>query len=343
MDYLRVCLFALSKMKGLSRTEKRRLADEISKKRTGSLKMMEKIVNKEIEKELEKELTYLQKIGSSIVTILDDSYPSILRTIPDAPIVLYVKGKMRYLNETIAIVGSRKASYEGLNLAERVGETLSELGITIVSGLARGIDAQAHRGALKGNGKTVAVLGCGIDVCYPAENRRLYEQISEEGMIFSEYAPGVPPFPYHFPERNRIIAGLSKAILVVEASRKSGALITARLGLDYGRDVMAVPGNVYDESHSGTNLLIKEGARLVTEIGDIIEYSFPHIRPKKESKVELENEELLVFSAIGNESTHVDEIIEKARMDSPKVLAILTRLELKGLIKGFPGGFYLRV
>jgi DNA processing protein len=339
----KISLFALSRIKGLSKFRKRQIAQMIIDGIDPEIGISEKINDPNFRTEFERELDYLEKIGAQVLTILDDGYPLLLKEIPDAPILVYAKGPLKIKEETIGVVGSRKASYEGMNLAEKIGETLSSLGVTVISGLARGIDTSAHKGGLKGKGKTVAVLGCGIDVCYPAENRWLYEKISHEGLLLSEYPPGEPPISYHFPERNRIIAGMSKAVLVVEAPRKSGALITARLALDYGRDVMAIPGSVFDEAYSGTNLLIKEGARLVDRTEDILEFSFPHIRRERKGASELENEEEIVYSIIGERRTHIDEIIMKSRMDASKVLGILTKLEMKGVVRSFPGGFYLRV
>jgi DNA processing protein len=229
-----------------------------------------------------------------------------------------------------------------MNLAEKIGETLSSVGITVVSGLARGIDAAAHRGALKEKGKTVAVLGCGIDICYPPENRQLFNTTGEEGLILTEYVPGEEPLPYHFPERNRIIAGLSKGVLVIEASQKSGSLITARLGLEYGREVMAVPGSVFREEFKGANALIKQGAKLVENINDILTTSFPGYEPEQKEHVNITPEEEMVFSHIGSEKVHIDEIIEKSGMKAKQVMAMLTRLEMKEIIREVPGGFYIR-
>ncbi|HEX2965976.1 MAG TPA: DNA-processing protein DprA, partial [Syntrophorhabdaceae bacterium] len=221
-------------------------------------------------------------------------------------------------------------------------QTISSLGITVVSGFARGIDSASHKGALKESGKTVAVLGCGLDICYPPENRRLYDAIAGEGLLITEYAPGEKPLRYHFPERNRIIAGLSKGVLVIEASQKSGSLITARLGLEYGRDVMAVPGSVFRDEYKGANTLIKQGARLIEDINDILISSFPNHRFKSVKPVEIAQDEESVFSCIGAEKIHVDEIIQNTGMHARDVMAILTQLEMKEAIREIPGGFYIR-
>jgi len=293
-------------------------------------------------KKIDEDIKALDEMGAEVVTIRDPGYPALLKIIPDAPVVFYKKGPLEPETNTLAIVGSRKATAEGINLAEKIGETLSSIGITVVSGLARGIDSSAHRGALKEKGKTIAVLGCGIDVCYPPENKRLFEQIGAEGLVLTEYGPKEMPLTFHFPERNRIIAGLSKGILVVEASQRSGSLITARLGLEYGREVMAVPGSVFREEHKGANALIKQGARLIENIEDIVATSFPAYELQHKEPARIGPQEQKVFAVIGLEKIHVDEIIEKSGLEAKHVMAVLTQLEMKELIREAPGGFYLR-
>ena len=293
--------------------------------------------------DIEKDLKKLDKLGARVITIHEAEYPSLLRHIPDAPVVLYAKGPLRVGENTLAIVGSRKAGPEGMNLAEKIGETLSSAGITVASGFARGIDSAAHKGALKGEtGGTIAVFGCGIDMCYPGENGRLYGKIAESGLLLTEYGPGSPPLQHHFPERNRIIAGLSKGILVVEASRRSGSLITARLGLEYGREVMAVPGSVFSAEHEGANALIKDGAKLIGSIVDVMNNVFPGYQAPKKTRPVIAADEEKVFSAIGRERVHVDEVIERSAMEAKQVMAILTKLEMKEAIREVAGGFYIR-
>lgn len=291
---------------------------------------------------IERHLAQVKESGADVLTLRDPDYPSQLRDIPDAPLVLYRKGTLKIGRETIAIVGSRKASFEGINMAEKIAQTLSSAGITVISGLARGVDAAAHRGALKEKGKTIGVLGCGIDVCYPAENRYLFEAVGNHGCILTEYAPGEKPMPHHFPARNRIIAGLAKGVLVVEASERSGSLITARLGLEYGREVMAVPGSVFDEGYKGANSLIKQGAKLVDGIEDIMETCFPDLTVKREEEVDLNGDERYIYEFVGTRQVHIDEIIDTCGMEPKRVMAILTSLELKEVIRGIPGGFYIR-
>jgi len=344
-----IAIIALQRIKGIEYRVKRRLLE--GEEGIGGLFEGKGGFSKEVGarlasfdgwKDLDRDVKKTKTIGARIVTIRDTDYPALLRTIPDAPLVLYAKGNLGAWADTIAIVGSRKASFESMNMAEKIAQTLSSVGITIVSGLARGVDAASHRGALKEKGKTVGVLGCGIDICYPSENKPLFEKVGTEGCILTEYPPGEPPIPGHFPARNRIIAGLSKGVLVVEASHKSGSLITARLGLEYGREVMAIPGNVFDEGFKGANTLIKQGAKLVDGIDDIIATCFPNLTVKKDKQVDLNENERYIYGVIGPIKIHVDEVIEKSGMEARHVMATLTSLELKDKIRGIPGGFYIR-
>ncbi len=291
---------------------------------------------------IDKDLALLSRMGATVLTIKDPAYPPSLRDIPDAPLVLYRKGPLPLPTEALAVVGARKASFEGMLLAERIAETLSSAGISVVSGLARGIDAAAHKGALHGKGGTVGVLGCGIDKCYPAENWALFQDIGQAGVLLTEYGPGERPWWGHFPERNRIIAGLSAGVLVVEASQKSGSLITARLALDYGREVMAVPGRVFDEAYKGANSLIKQGALLVEDINDILTCCFPHVKLQAKSAIDMDADEDYIYRLLGADRLHVDELIEKSGFETRKVMAVLTRLEMKDIVRPMPGGFYLR-
>jgi DNA processing protein len=345
-----VAIVALQRLKGVDRAVKRRLMESenrISNLFLGKTRFSDEVVYRKIIsfkdwKDIDRDIQKVQNMGAEILTIRDPGYPTQLRNVPDAPLVLYKKGQLKVGPETIAIVGSRNASFESVNMAEKIAQTLSFLGITVISGLARGVDAAAHRGALKEKGKTVGVLGCGIDICYPSENRSLFEKVGQEGSVLTEYSPGEPPLQHHFPARNRIIAGLSKGVLVVEASRRSGSLITARLGLEYGREVMAVPGSIFEEEYKGANALIKQGAKLIDGIDDIIATCFPNISVKKDKRVDLSDNERYIYEIIGSQKIHVDEIIEKSGMETRHVMAILTSLELKDTIRGIPGGFYLR-
>lgn len=293
-------------------------------------------------KGIKKELAKLEKMRVRVVSIVDASYPAPLREIPDAPIVLYARGPLSLENRMMAVVGSRKATFEGMSLAERIAETLSSLGITVVSGFARGIDSAAHRGAMKGKGKTVAVLGCGIDICYPAENKHLFERITHDGLMLTEYPPGARPFPANFPARNRIIAGLSRGVLVIEASAKSGSLITARLALEYNREVLAVPGRVFDEEYRGANNLIKQGAKLVEGMEDILASCFPDVEVGKSERLAMGEDEEYIYGLMGMDKVHVDDLAGRSGLEMKLLMPLLTRLEMKDLVRSLPGGFYIR-
>lgn len=343
----RKALLALSRIRGVTNLRKKSIVEnceavsslvEGRARGAETIRRAMSVALKGIDAEMER----IAAMGIDIVTIKDEAYPPLLRQIPDAPVVFYKKGPLPLSGVTFAVVGARKATFEGMLLAERIAETLSSGGVTVVSGLARGVDGAAHKGALRGNGGTVGVLGCGIDICYPAENWRLFQDMAKVGAIVTEYAPGEPPLKHHFPERNRIIAGLSRGVLVVEASAKSGSLITARLALEYGREVMAVPGRVLDEAYKGANGLIKQGARLVEDINDIVSCCFPDVEFKQKSAIDINEDEDYIYTLMSIGRMHVDELIEKSRLEARKVMAILTRLEMKDMIRPIPGGFYIR-
>jgi DNA processing protein len=346
----RIACIALSRIRSLDNIQKRKIIDgceELGPLFEGKSRYYANDLTAHVSsftdwKGIANDLEALEKMGAGVLTIKDGEYPQLLRNIPDAPIVLYKKGSLPPGTDTLAIVGSRRASFEGINLAEKIAQTLSSVGITIVSGLARGVDSAAHKGALKGEGKTIGVLGCGIDICYPPENKRLMEQMGDEAVVLTEYMPGEQPLQFHFPERNRIIAGLAKGILVIEASQKSGSLITARLGLEYGREVMAIPGSVFSDEYRGANKLIKEGAKLVDGVGDIVTTCFPGLSFIKKENVELDGNEKYIYALVGFQKTHIDEVIEKSKMEAKQVMAILTRLEMKETVRQVHGGFYIK-
>jgi DNA processing protein len=346
----RAALLALSRVRGMGNDRKKWIVDSCESMAAlfqGRIKGAEGM-RREIAgasssfKGIDAEMTRFSAMGVDIVTIKDDEYPPLLREIPDPPIVLYKKGPLPLSGRSLAIVGARKATFEAMLLAEQIAETLSAGGITVVSGLARGVDGAAHKGALRGKGGTIGVLGCGIDICYPAENWTLFRAMAKEAAIVTEYTPGERPLKHHFPERNRIIAGLSRGVLVVEASAKSGSLITARFALDYGREVMAVPGRVLDEAYKGANGLIKQGARLVEDIGDIVSCCFPDVEFCRKSAIDINEDEDYIYTLMGIDRIHVDELIEKSRFETRKVMAILTRLEMKDVVRSIQGGFYIR-
>lgn len=283
-----------------------------------------------------------------IITLEDDDYPPLLRVVGQAPYVLFYRGRPQVLQQLcLAIVGSRKASVYGKKVARELARELGAAQVVVVSGLARGIDSEAHQGALDGRGSTVAVLGSGIDVVYPPENRKLYDMIQEQGAIVSEFPPGTHPEASNFPRRNRIISGLCRGVVVVEARQKSGALITADFALEQGRDVFAVPGPVSSENSRGTNNLIKQGANLVSSVEDILEeymLSLPgscvQVQPEL-LMLDIYEEEILKY--ISYEATHINEIVTVSKINIGLASTLLLKLELYGLIKCLPGNYYVRL
>ncbi|NJD04152.1 MAG: DNA-protecting protein DprA, partial [Ruminiclostridium sp.] len=229
------------------------------------------IIDKQSRSETQKYYNGLIAADVSIITINSNLYPGELKNIYDPPSVLYVKGSLAGYEPGVAVVGSRRATLYGLETAEKLSLGLSINGVTIISGMARGIDSKAHNGALAADGKTIAVLGCGLDIVYPSENRELMKRICKNGAVISEYLPGTPPTAFNFPVRNRIISGISLGVVVVEANDKSGSLITANYALEQGKEVFAVPGNIDSGNSTGTNKLNRDGAKIVLELGDILD------------------------------------------------------------------------
>jgi DNA processing protein len=282
-----------------------------------------------------------------LLTYWDADFPPLLKSIPDPPALLYGRG-VRHFGEALAIVGSRAPSPTGRMVAETLAQAVASQGVTIVSGLARGIDGAAHRGALAAGGSTIAVLGCGIDRVYPPEHARLFAQIAESGTLLSEYLPGSEPLSGHFPGRNRIISGLSRGTLVVEAALDSGSLITAELALEHGREVFAVPGSIDRPTSAGPNRLIKEGAHPVTECADILAVLWPACcsrQPPAEGcrpAVALEEPVRAGWSALGEHPRHVDEFTGELGLTAGELSAILLHLELLGGIEQLPGARFVR-
>lgn len=290
--------------------------------------------------------------GVGVLTFSDPAYPWELKSIYSPPPVLYYRGSLAFLeNIRIAIVGTRQATPYGLKVAQALAQGLAEAGVSVVSGLALGIDAAAHRGALKGKGKTIAVLGCGVDIVYPRENASLFREIAQEGLVLSELPPGTPPEKHHFPSRNRIISGLARGTVVVEAGEKSGALITADFALEQGRDVFAVPGPITSAQSRGTNNLIKQGAKMVTEVNDILEeyisvenaqYAPWAVRTEEEIKVKLSPVEEKVMAAVASVPVAIEDLVAATGLSSQEINIALTFLELQGLVRRLPGGLYAR-
>jgi DNA processing protein len=277
-----------------------------------------------------------------ILTALDEHYPDRLREIADPPLALWVRGAASALGvPAVAVVGSRQATSSGLAMARQLGHEIAAAGLTVVSGLARGIDAAAHQGALDAGGATLAVLGSGIDVIYPREHAGMAAAIETRGAVVTEHVPGTPPLPPYFPLRNRIISGLSLAVVVVEASERSGSLITARLALEQGRDVLAVPGPVMPGRHRGCHALIKDGARVVETVRDVLEEIGWTALPAGEVGKPLSINGFEVDLRPG-EALAVDALAERSGRPVAEMLAALTRLELAGQVIRTPGGAFIR-
>ncbi|RJR18542.1 MAG: DNA-protecting protein DprA [Nitrospiraceae bacterium] len=292
-----------------------------------------------------RELETADKKGIKLMTLQDKEYPAGLRNIHDAPLVLYIRGDLMEADKyAIAMVGSRASTDYGMQTAEKMGHRFASSGLTVVSGMARGIDSAAHKGALKAGGRTVAVLGSGIDVPYPASNRGLMKSIEESGAVISEFPMGTAPGKENFPRRNRIISALSFGVVVVEAARNSGSLITAAYALDQGREVFAVPGNITSVNSGGTNDLIRKGARLVESAEEVIEELRPQLRgvlrehavPEKNLPLMTDDESTL-YHYLGSGPKHIDMITREKSIPAGKALSILLNLELKGVIRQTEG------
>lgn len=280
-----------------------------------------------------------------LATFNDKNYPKKLKNIDDAPAIIYYAGNIKKINEVInvAIVGSRNCTYYGRNITQIVAEALSKQNIGIISGMARGIDTFAHSTALQNNGFTAAVLGCGIDIIYPKENVRLYKSIIDEGCLISEFLPGTAPFSYNFPARNRIISGLSGIVIIIEAGKKSGSLITATQALEQGIDVFAVPGSIFSEQSKGTNKLIKDGAYPLTCMDDIFEFlNMNYVPGIKRSLEEISGMEEKIFKLISDTPIHLDDIIKVSHIDIKQLYEVLFDLQLKNEILCLAGNYYIK-
>ncbi len=309
-------------------------------------------IKRAIDNGSEELLLKLKRNQIHFITIEDENYPEKLKEIESPPLVIFTNKALPEQTLSIAIVGTRKPTPYGRTIARKFAMELASRNINIVSGLALGIDAEAHRGALEANGETTAVIGTGLDTIYPPENKKLWEKIFQEGYIISEFPPGTLPLAHNFPRRNRIIAGLSEAVLVVEAPIKSGALITANFALESGRDVMAIPGPIYSEASKGTNTLIKEGAIPVTSVEDILEAlsyktTLPvqsHKRAKHQKREDKESRytEYEDILKLLESPLHIETISEKLNSPVNEVLTLLTKLKIKGLVEQKPGGYFVR-
>lgn len=297
---------------------------------------------------IDKTLAWTVQAGNRVLTLADADYPKALLDIADPPLILYAKGRLELLSSpSIAIVGSRNATTQGVVTAEKFSESLSQAGLSIISGMALGIDTAAHQGGLRGSGSTVAVIGTGADIVYPARNRALAHQIAAGGCIISEYPLGMPAIASNFPRRNRIISGLAQGVLVIEAAAQSGSLITARMAAEQGRDVFAIPGSIHSPLSKGCHLLIKQGAKLVESAQDILD----EIKHHKSAPLSVstppsnrrEDNESPLLSAIGFDPVAPDILAARCALDMGQLNAQLMVLELEGRIEMLPGGMVRRL
>ena len=292
---------------------------------------------------VEAALRWASQPGCSVVTLADAAYPRRLLEIPDPPAVLYVRGRVELLGrDSLAVVGSRNATRQGTENAAAFARALSDAGLTIVSGLALGIDAAAHRGALEGAGSTVALLGTGIDVVYPPRNASLSAAIAERGALATEFPLGMPALASNFPRRNRLISGLARGVLVVEAALSSGSLITARMAAEQGRDVFAIPGSIHSPLAKGCHELIRQGAKLVESAQDVLDELAGVVRAPTASHAE-EEEAHELLQHLGHDPCNVDTLCRRSGLTAETVSAMLLQLELEGRITSLPGGRYQRV
>ncbi|MEA3328142.1 MAG: DNA-processing protein DprA [Candidatus Omnitrophota bacterium] len=323
-------------------------AGALSKTALISQKIAGKISKAKKEADLSREFKAIKKEQARLITIFEEAYPVSLKNIFSPPILLYVKGNLKPEDSlSIAIVGSRIPTWYGKHTAERLASRLASRGMTVVSGMARGIDSASHQGALKAGGRTIAVLGSGIDIMYPAENRGLAGQIEVSGAVISEFPAGTPPLRRNFPRRNRIISGLSLGVIVVEAAEKSGSLITADFALEQGREVFAVPGKIDSRTSRGTHNLIKQGAKLASSSEDIIEELAPVLKnyardaKPKSIKPALAGLEKRICSILSSEPRHIDQIIKELNLSAGQTLSILLKLQIKKLVKELPGKYFV--
>lgn len=313
---------------------------------------IEAIKSSDLKKTAEREMSRLRTLNIHIIQWGTEKYPNYLANISDPPPLLYVKGTLLPEDErSVAVVGSRQASAYGLGVCKKICTELAWRGWTVVSGMARGIDSAAHWGALDGGGRTLAVWGTGLDVVYPPENLALSKEIVSSGAILSEFPLGTPPEPGNFPVRNRIISGLSLGVTVVEATVRSGSLITARMALDQDRQVFAVPGSVGRPGVEGPHRLIKEGAKLVESAEDIVEELLPMLdrrlhgdieRLPIDEQPELNEKEQQLWELLGMDPLHIDAIASAVDLALAETAELLLRLEIKGLVKQLPGTFFVR-
>jgi len=310
-----------------------------------------KLTSEKLKNQAERLYEYSLKNNIKITSYIDDNYPKNLKEIASPPPVLFYKGSLLPNDEcAVAIVGSRYASDYGKNICKQIATALSELKVTIVSGMAKGIDSTAHSSSLSQNNRTIAVLGNGVDIIYPYENKNLYSQIINNGCVLSEFYPTVKPIARHFPIRNRIISGLSLATIVIEAQEKSGSLITASFAAEQSREVFAVPGNINNRHSAGTNKLIKDGARIFTSLTDVIEelnlcihHKLSDMNPViDDTPANLTPNQLKIYNVLSDSPIHIDIIVQKTNLSATEIATELTILEIMGVISESSGKFFTK-
>lgn len=318
--------------------------DELNIRRnSGIIKELKKINVEEVtEEKIERFKEYINKNNISYITIRSKEYPEKLKHLSEPPYVIFYKGNLELLKgDLIAVIGARKCSSYGAEVAKIIGKEISENNFTVVSGLAIGIDSIAQKSAINYIGRTIGVLGCGIDVIYPKNNKILYEDIlRNDGLIISEFLPGTPPAAYNFPRRNRIISGISSKLIIIEANVKSGSLITVNYALDLGMDIMAIPGPVFNGNSEGCNKLIRDGAKPFTEIEDLYDF-LSIIKEKYKNKVE-NTYKLTILNVINNEPIHLDDIIESVNVDRKVLFELLFEMQNRNEIICLPGNYYAK-
>jgi len=303
------------------------------------------ILSPKINDELRRRYELIENLNIKLIPYYSQFYPEWLKGIDHFPPILFVRGEIKPEDEiSIAIIGTRGATVYGKGVAETFAAEFAKTGVTVVSGMARGIDTAAHWGSLKNNGRTIAVLGCGCDIVYPPENKNLMNEIIKSGAVISEFNICTPPRAQNFPKRNRVISGLSRAIVAIEAKEKSGVMNTVNWAVNQNKDVFAIPGNIYSKASSGTNRLIKDGATPVTSADEVLEtLGIKYTKREREVReILLNDEEKIIWEGLSFEPTYLDELAEKMNIPTALLLKILLGLEIKGLIKQLPGMMFVK-
>lgn len=350
-----------ARIEGISGTKKRQLREQVSSAKElfyieetrlldlgAGVEGSRRILEAQKEKHPEQVYNKMREQGIQMMPYWSKQYPERLKGISGMPYALYVKGHLPVEDKlSVAIVGARECTAYGRSVAEELGRALGRAGVQIISGMARGIDGIAQRGALEGDGQSYAVLGCGVDVCYPREHIELYMKLQKSGGVLSEFAPGTKPLRQFFPARNRVISGLADIVVVVEAREKSGSLITADMALEQGKDVYAVPGPVSSLLSRGCNTLIRQGAGIMTSVDDFMEelqlLSGENLSKLDEKNFFLESTENLVYSCLGFHPLSLGELVSSTKMTIPELLRILLKLELHGYIQEISKNYYVRI